>query len=86
MTISRPIQIFALVALLAAGGLGATLMLNRSHSAATSSPPAAAATHAAKTQGVATHAAATTAPPAAPALTVSPKPQVRRAVTPPSSG
>jgi hypothetical protein len=67
MTISRPIQIFALVGLLAVVGLGATLALGR---ARTTSTPA-------QTQTATTQAASTTASDAAsnnPTVTVSSAP------------
>ncbi len=65
MTISRPIQIFALVGLLAVVGLGATLALGR---ARTTSTPAA------QTHAAATHAATTTRSASNPTVTVSPAP------------
>ena len=84
MTISGPIQIFALVGLLAVAGLGVALLnLGRANSSALDGgDDAAAATHAAATTAPAVTAstpAATTpaAPATTPAAPVKPKPASR---------
>ena len=87
LTVSRPIQIFALIAVIAAAGGGAMLMLKPKHAAAppvviTKSPPATSTTTAAAPTAAAPTAPVTSAKPVATRHTAAPAVAAPTALTP----